>query len=323
MRYGIIIVALLAAGCGSQAKKQVAELQAHQDEFKIQIAALTQQSRALSDELAALKATPAPAAVPTAVPAVPTGTNALPANLAAALAERISQALGPEIDSRIADRVGSREDIEAIFSEVVEEELAAKEEAERRERDVRRMEMQARWDTMRLERLAKDAGLSDEQQTQVAALREQMQQTLRQVIPELRQQNAGWREILAATADARASHDTALQAVMTAEQFATYNTMSGISEREDRNITRMADTVSLDEQQAEQVRAAYGDMRRGLRDGFFVISQDLAEGLDPGEGFSMVRGTYTEQLKGIMSDEQFTTYQAEWREDRRGGWGRR
>jgi len=204
-------------GCGRQ---EVAELAARVETLEGRIAELTettqQQEVLLATQAAALE------------------TTALSNRVNEAVATRLDtgfrQEMGALVEQRISARIGTEEDIQAIFEDVFSEtmdEMEKQEETRRAEqREERRRqweEARARREASRLKQLAEDLQLDEQQAEQVKAANAEFNEAMRQMMTNTRESGQfSLGSIRANLDELRAARDERMKSVLTDEQYETY-----------------------------------------------------------------------------------------------------
>jgi len=309
----VAIMAIGVSGCTGKLENKLEEVAERQEAVSRRLAALERETAELRERA---EETPAPA--PMSAPAAPSGVATGSPELASALAEHLAgrihslvqEAVDSTIDARIASRVGTPEDIEAIFSEVLDDEISAREEAERREQEERRRQQTAEWDQRGIERRASAAGLDDEKKAAVVAARTEMRDRLREQLPPLKEQNAGLEEMLTVVAESREAYENQLVDIMSEEELEAYYEADWWRGRQQRRVDEMVTTLGLSDEQRGEVDEAYTDMRLKMGDGFLLMSEGYVDRNVVRQGGDLLRQGYMDSMRQILTPEQMTTYES-------------
>ena len=310
----LIVFLLFASGCTGKREKKLESVAEEQEALSMRLDVIERQQGDLLERLAPATDTGRGRTAAEAAPDAPPALPELPAGLAEALADKINalvqETVELTIDSRIENRIGSADDIEAIFSQVLEEEIAEKEEADRREREAQRRRQAAEWDTRGIERRLEAANVADESRQAVLAAREAMRERLQETLPELKAREAGVEDMLAAVAESRRVYEEELAEHMSEEELHAYNQADWWSRRQQRRVDEIAVAVELDDEQKAQVDQAYDAMGDRIGDGFILMSEGYLDGGVAQRGAYELREGFTTELRSIMTPEQFEKYEA-------------
>lgn len=305
----VLTVAVLLCGCTGKLEDQIASLESKQLALEERLKQMEAENHRL--RTAAIRSATNTAASTTG--AVATASTFSP-DLARALAERINLMLqdkvGATVDEQLAARLGSQDDIEAIFTDAVEDALDTREEQERLDREQRRRDQVAAWDKRDIEQRAEAAGLDDEKREVVLLARQEMRERLRLQLPELKEQDATFDDMLAVVAEERTVFETELTETLSEEQVQAYYEADRWYQRQQGRVSEIAESAALNDEQAVLVDAAYTSMRQTIGDGFLLMGEGYAGRGDIRQNFSTSRDTFTQSLKAIMTPEQYETYEA-------------
>jgi hypothetical protein len=222
----------------------------------------------------------------------------------------VQQTVESTVDARIASQVGTPDDIEAIMSEVVEDEIAAKAEADRLEAETRRRKQAAEWDVRLLDRRATSAGLDDATRTAVSAARSSMNDALRTQLQELHSQDASMEEMLAAVASSRENYEIELEQIMKDEELKAFKDADWWTKRQQGHVDQLATAVNLNDEQKTQVNGAYADMRTKIGDGFVLMREGYLDGRSARQGSEIMYQSFTDTMGTILTPEQLTAYES-------------
>lgn len=304
----------MVAGCRGKLAERIESVAADQQALAGRVEALELENARLRTALAASRAAAVRAAGLASVSSNAPAVDMLSPALAEALADRVNTLLQEKVDATveqgIANRIGTRDDIEAIFSEVVDEELDSREEQERRAREERRLQQIAERDQREIGRRAEVAGLDDAKRDAVARAVQEMRERLRRRLPELKRQGTGMEPMLAVVAESRQVLESELLDTLTEEELQAYYEADRWYGRQQSRVKEIATTAGLDETQGLQVEDAYATMREKIGDGFTLESEGYVDRGGMRQNFSTSREAFTESLKAIMTPEQFATYES-------------
>lgn len=260
-------------------------------------------------------------AAPEKAAAAGSSATSLPPGLAEDLAQRvnavIADSLDARIDARIASRVGSADDIQAIFTQMVGEELAEKDARDRRQREEQRQLELTASDNRRIDRVATTAGWTPEQATKAKDAQAKLRRSLRDTIPALQSKRASVNDLLNEAASARAEMDKELAKVLTEDQIkALSEEPGGMSGWQSRQVTEIAKLVALDEEQTTLANAVFLQSRESMRNAFALSSAIGPGGPDMHEMSTTIRQQRNAALQEIMTPVQYQTYEQQWHGDR-------
>jgi hypothetical protein len=218
-------VTVLMVGCNDEKAEQIQSLSTQLDICKKEIKVLDQRNRDLEAvvmEIKALSAKP---------PELPELQKIVMANMDAAMSNRVAHL----VDSVFLARVGTKDDIEAIFSDVLNEQIAVNDQLKEQEREkkretarVERAERRERWEEQRRDRVAEELGLSEEQNEQVATITKEsstkMRETMREVWDEKGFDAEALRTARQKVTDER---NAEMQEVLSEEQYNSYTNSQG------------------------------------------------------------------------------------------------
>jgi len=295
----LLAATAVVAGCTGNIEDQLETLAADQQALITRLEALEEGNRQLRKALAASHTDSAHAPGPA---------------LAGALADRINTLLQEKVDAtieqQIASRIGTQDDIEAIFSEVVEEEMDSREEQERLQREQRRRQQTAERDKRDIERKSEAAGLDDERQKAVTLAMQEMRERLRKQLPEMKEQEASLEQMLAVVAESREIFESELLETLSEEELQVYYEADRWYGRQQRRVKEITTGAGLDEEQSLLVDDAYATMRETIGDGFTLMSEGYVGRGDIRQNFTTSRETFTASLKTIMTPEQYEAYES-------------
>ena len=304
---------LLLAGCTAKVEEKTAVTPEQVELLDQRLSSLETQIAELNQILSTPKATPPPV-VANAKPstAVPSPAEVTP-EIVAALTDQVNKIVMSQIeatvDERIASQVGTADDIEAIFSNLVVEEIDAREIAEQREQDTQRREQAAERDTRGIQRQVTSAGLDEDSQQAVLTARAEMQQTLDEELPLLKERGATPAELLAAVAESRLKYESELLDVLDESELQSYHESNRWVQRDQSRLEELNTKLSLTEEQLDEVVDAYASRRDTLSDGFLLMSNGYLDRGGIHEGFSATQATLDTSLKETLTPEQFTNYE--------------
>lgn len=212
----VLVGALCLAGCG---KQQMEELTNRMEALEGRIAELNETVRQQETQLAAQVAALEAAAVSNRVNAAATGLDA-----------GLRQELTALVEKRISARIGTEEDIQAIFEDTFSDTMAEMEKQEEvrrtEQRDERRRqweEARARREESRLKQLADDLQLDEQQAEQVKVANAEFNESMRQMMTDMRESGEFNLGSIRTNLDAvRAKRDEQMQNILTDEQFEGY-----------------------------------------------------------------------------------------------------
>ena len=322
-----LAVVALASGCTGKVEKKLEAVASEQQALNKRLAALEHAHREWREQSARERSAGTQETTPAAAP---TGGATGPSVLvspeqAEAFADRISslvmETVEATVDARIASQVGTQDDIESIFVQVLEDEITAKEEEERREREERRRRQTAEWDVRSVARRVSAAGLDNEEKQTVLSAREAMRVRLREQLPELNARNATVEEMLAAVAESRELYEDTLAKTMTDEELQAFHEADRWSRRQRRRVDELATGAGLDDDQTALVNEAYTEMRVGIGDGYVLMSEGYLDHRAARQGAELSHETFTDNMRQILTPEQFQIYESSSGRDRgRGRW---
>lgn len=319
MKQAWLVVAMvaLASGCTGKVEKKLEAMAKEQQALDTRLAALEQAQREQREQLLEANAVGTQeTARATAEPmGVATGRSVLVSSeLTEALTDRINslvlETVEATVDARIASRVGTPDDIEAIFSQVLHDEMTAKEKEERRENAERRRRQTAEWDVRSVERRVSAAGLDDEEKQTVLSAREAMRARLREQLPELEARNATVEEMLAVVAESRELYEDMLVETMTDEELQAFYEADRWGRRQQRRVDELTTNVGLDDDQKTLVDEAYTEMRVAIGDGYVLMSEGYLDRRAAHQSTHLLRETFTDNVRQILTPEQFQTYES-------------
>jgi hypothetical protein len=311
----LLTVTALVSGCTGKMENQLEKLAADQQALSSRLEALEESNR----QLQASRTAPNTGSVLMPETAqIDTNSAAAIAALSPAVVDamadqiklRLQEQIGATIEERITSRIGSQEDIEAIFADVVDEELDDREELERLEREQKRRQQIAERDNREIARKAEAAGLDEKQQAAITLAMQTMREQLHGQLPELEERGASLEEKLAVVAKARELLDAELFETLSEKEFLAYYEADSWYGRQQSQVKEIATSAGLDETQRVLVDDAYAIMRTTLRDGSILMSEGAASHGDIRQTFRTTRESFTETLKTIMTPVQFETYEA-------------
>lgn len=231
----IVLAAISLSGCG-RAKKEIAELRDRNAATEARLDHLEKQLDIYMKEAGqepAVAAAPAPAAPATRIE-IDTETllreleELVDARTEAIIAARVNDM----VDDAVTDKVGTPEDIEAVFEDVVQDELAAAEERREAARTKQREERRKAWeerrkqrDQQRLDSLAEALSLSESQKDRVAEVETRSREQIRAMMTEMRESgNFSMSAFRESTETIRAANNEAASEHLSDEQMETYKT---------------------------------------------------------------------------------------------------
>ncbi|MDE0837721.1 MAG: hypothetical protein OSB41_01580 [Kiritimatiellae bacterium] len=307
-----IIVAAVFTGCSANDENVSADSSAQFDAVNARMQTLEQELATLRQALADAKRTPTASDAPT-----PDTNRVALANVsdttAADLAEQVNALVLAKVESivdqRIAKQVGTADDIEAIFSEVVVEEIEAREEAERRDRELRQRERVLQSETREVARRAKSAGLDDERKDAVVAARSEMRKELDVELSQLKQNGASVEDMMAVAAKSREAYEDTLVELMSDEELEAYYEADRYSRHTNRRVESLVESLALEGEQVQLVADAYTARRMSMTDGHVLMSGGYIEHSTVREGFETINSTLSTRMKEVLSAEQLTAYE--------------
>ncbi|MDA0990680.1 MAG: hypothetical protein O3A51_08020, partial [Verrucomicrobia bacterium] len=307
----MVLVWVLMAGCSNKTEEQLNTLLEQQQALSARLAEL--ERRLATREVTGASDT-APA-VSTSIDnrageTLTLASSEIVAALAAQINTLVQETVVATIDARIASQVGTAEDIEEIFAQVVEDEMAAKAAAEQDARAAQRREQTAEWDTRSIERRATAAGLDASQQQAVLTARQAMRQRLREQLPELKVREATLSEMLTAVGEARTTYEAELAKTLTPDALSAFESADWWRERQQRQVDELAATLTLEAEQKALVDDAYTVMRVQMADGFLLMSEGYLEPGAARQGAQTARESLSDSLRTILTPDQFQTYEA-------------
>jgi hypothetical protein len=307
MRWTVMLLVLgLLTGCRRELDQKLTALEREQVELGERIVALENESRELGALVAQQSA---------AKPSSPTGTvSALPPGLADALADQIGEMLTKQVaysvEQELARRIGSADDIEAIFTDAVDEGFREREEQERREKEVQREVQITERYHREVNRRADTIGFDADQREAVANAVDVMRARLKERLPMLEYEGASLEKKLAAVAEVRKEIDTHLLQTLSQEEIDAYYAADPWYQRHTQRVSEIAEIASLDEAQTEQVKEAYTTMRDTIGNAFILRSEGYLERDDIRDAFQSSRSVRDTSLESIMSPPQFEAYKS-------------
>ncbi len=161
---------------------------------------------------------------------------------AAALSNRVNEAVAMRLDAglhreltalveeRISARIGTEEDIQAIFEDVFSETMVEMEKQEEERRTAQREERRRQWEEARVRReearsrqLAEDLQLDEHQAEQVRTANAEFNEAMRQMMTNMRESGQfSLGSIRANLDELRTVRDETVKSVLTDEQYETY-----------------------------------------------------------------------------------------------------
>lgn len=218
-RAALLFAALLLAGCGKPDPRIDALLQ-KQEELDRQVAALEQADRQLRDTVQELQARP-----PDDL------TNRVAEIVGATVDALVAARIDALVDEGLIANIPSREQIQSVMAQ----ELATREtETEREEEERRRRwreqaeERRREWEQRYYDKLAADLALTDGQQEQVRQASQNLQQSIRDTMAQMREEGTfSIEEVRTAVAKLKAQNDEAMRGILDEEQFQSYQTRGG------------------------------------------------------------------------------------------------
>lgn len=306
---GILLAAILLSGCTGELEEQVREHEKRVDTLAKQVSQLEKATRALQADLAGIAIEAEPGTPGSESNLVVNVTPDVVASLAEQINERVLARMESTVDQRIASQVGTADDIQAIFSEVVVDEINAREEAERRERARQRLREAAERDTRGVQRRLESMELADERQEQVVAAREAMRDQLDAELAALRNKGAPTEELMAAVAEQRVFYESQLAEILSEEELAAYFGESRWLQRDSGRIQQLNETVDLETWQLDAVADAYAARRSTISDGFYLVRRDYLDRDGMRESFETTSQALQTTMRDVLTDEQYTAYE--------------
>lgn len=304
----LLPLTILIFGCTGNVENQLEKLAADQQALNTRLEALEASNRQLRVAQTAPQA--GTAQIDTNSAAIKALSPAVVDAMTDQVKVRLKEEIGATIEERITSRIGSQNDIEAIFSDVVDEELDSREEQERLEREQQRRDQIANRDKRDIARRAEAAGLDEKKQEAITLAMQKMREQLHGQLPELKEREASLEEKLAVVAKARERMDTELFETLSEEEFLAYYEADRWYGHQQNQVKEIATSASLDEAQRILVDDAYAVMRTTIGDGFLLMGEGAADHGDIRQTFSTSRESFTDTLKTIMTPEQFESYES-------------
>ncbi len=329
----VLLLTSLLSGCTGDLKEQVESLRNDQQTLKARVVELEEANRHLREQVLAqgaparIAGTHASDGIGSTRAPVLTSSSSdsnTPAEVADQLATRIvamvQDTVEATVDERIATQVGTADDIEALFSEVVEEEVEAQEEAKREETLARRRRQSEEWDLRSLNKRAEAAGFDDTTTQALADLRSSMRESLREQLPELKAKDATIEEMMGVVALAREDYDSQVSDLLTEEQLQAYSDADWWRSRRTRRVTQLKTELGLSGEQQGQVEQAYTRMGNQIGDGFTLMGEGYVDRDVARKGARALHEEYHNNLRSILTPDQYEVYQSS--PNLRHGWRR-
>lgn len=162
---------------------------------------------------------------PQAAPAV-AANSALLARIESLVSARVTEAVASALDARL----GTKQDIEAVFEDVVQEEITALEERKRKAEEEQRQRRREEYEERRQEReeqrlaaLSEELQLSEQQQARMREITQNTRTIMQATFAQMREDGIFGREdFRKVVAEVVAETETAMQGVLTEEQYKAY-----------------------------------------------------------------------------------------------------
>ncbi|MFT5240410.1 MAG: outer membrane murein-binding lipoprotein Lpp [Kiritimatiellia bacterium] len=307
-----IIVAAVFTGCSANDEKLSAESNVQLDAVNARMQTLEQEIAALRQALADAERTPAIPAAP-----VPDTNDVVLAKVSDAtaidLTEQVNALVMAKVESivdqRIAQQVGTADDIEAIFSEVVVEEIEAREEAERLEGEMRQRERVLQSEIREVGRRVDSAGLDEERKEAVVAARTEMREEMDVELSQLKQNGASVEDMMAVAAKSREAYEDELVELMSDDELEAYYKADRYYRHTNRRVESLVESLVLEDVQVQQVADAYTARRMSLTDGHVLMSGGYIEHSAVRDGFESINNTLSTRMKAVLTAEQFTAFE--------------
>lgn len=305
---GLTIIATVVSGCRGELEERVREHEVRMETLSRQIAQLEKDNEALRAALAERPEVPEAPAAASAGNRVVNVTPEIIASLAEQINDLVLARLASTVDQRIAAQVGTADDIEAIFSEVVVDEINAREEAERREREEQRLQQAAERDTRGVERRLDSLEIGEERREQVLAARQAMRDRLGVKLAGLREQGASAAELMAAVAEERVNYEVTVGEILGEEDMQSYVWANRWVQRDQERLEELNEQLKLEADQIDALVDAYAERRGTLSDGFYLARRGYLGRDDMREGFEQTREVLQSTMRDVLTEEQYTAY---------------
>ncbi len=307
-----ILAAALLSGCTGGVQQELEQTKSQLEALNQRLAALELKTANAEREKLEMPVIEAPTAVATTKADTNVNVTVTP-EVAAALADQINalvmSRVEATVDKRIASQVGTADDIEAIFSDVVEDEFDAREQAEIREEQERRSKQAAEWDVRGITRRASSAELDETQQTALLSAREEMRTRVFEQLPDMKENGATAAEMMAVVATSRERYESELLEIMDEEEVQAYYEADHMVQRDQRRLNELSESLELEDTQWEQVASAFENRRNTMSDGFMLMSSGYIGRGDIHEGMQQTQSAMNDAMKTALTPEQYTTYE--------------
>ena len=308
-----VIVAAVFTGCSANDQKLSAESNAQFDAVNARMQTLEQEIATLRQALADAERTPTTPDAPPAPDANRVALADVSDKASTDLAEQVNALVMAKVESivdqRIAQQVGTADDIEAIFSEVVVEEIEAREEAERLAGEKRQRERVLQSERREVGRRAESAGLEGERKDAVVAARSEMREEMDVELSQLKENGASVEDMMAVAAKSREAYEDTLVELMSDEELEAYYEADRYSRHTNRRVESLVETLALEDEQVQQVADAYTARYMSMKDGHVLMSGGYIGHSTVREGFETINGTLSTRMKEVLTAEQHTAFE--------------
>jgi outer membrane murein-binding lipoprotein Lpp len=227
---------VLVTGCNDKKAAQISDLTTKYETCRQEIERLSNENNELRQKVAAIGANKDKAVKLAEL------KDFVDATLTASMSNKVTEI----VDAVFAQRVGTQDDIEAIFQDVLKEQITAKENEKRakleQDREKRRTEGEARhkkWETQRMEKMAGELGLTPEQTEQVSVITRESSTAIRNAMSNIMNEKGMDIEAMAeARRKASEERNARMKEVLSEEQFNSYTNLQDAPMRMMQNFFR-------------------------------------------------------------------------------------